>query len=196
MSGRPCGAAVGADDRVRIHGRSHDRRCRESGDCTLGPLRARVGADKPGCVHLPRDEPYRSIFPATRKRDRGGHPDHRGRRESAGGPVRGRFRRARHVRSADQVRAALESRRGRSCDAPGAPGGRAAGVQPDTWEHRWFVSTAVSSPSCVQARPPRITGRKRIDGAHARRGQRHDRPVVGGAEDPPTVGRDGDRPPR
>ena len=23
-----------------------------------------------------------------------------------------------------------------SCDAPGAPGGRAAGVQPDTWEHR------------------------------------------------------------
>ena len=46
------------------------------------------------------------------------------------------FRRARHVRSADQVRAALEARGGRSCDAPGAPGGRAAGVQPDTWEHR------------------------------------------------------------
>ena len=30
---------------------------REPGDCTLGPRRARVGADKPGCVHLPRDEP-------------------------------------------------------------------------------------------------------------------------------------------
>ena len=98
--------------------------------------------------------------------------------------VRGRFRRARHVRSADQVRAALESRGGRSCDAPGAPGGRAAGLQAG------YMGASLDDVAVSALRPdgrpraPRRRPLRRLRDADPRR------PDDDGAADPPVDGWD------